>query len=139
MDNKIVAVVIIILLIVVGAAYIMGAQNFNTPAIAVNNTTNATQDINKAVHDSNKHENDTKQNTTPNVKISAAQAQQIAIGAAQELGGENDTAGTPKLYKWTVNKLHTWVWDVPLFDAKTKKSAGAMDVDAMTGEVIMNE
>jgi len=55
------------------------------------------------------------------------------------LGGENDTAGTPTLFKWTQNKLHTWVWHVPLYDATTKKSAGAMDVDAITGEVIMNE
>ncbi|MGB9937995.1 MAG: hypothetical protein ACPK7O_09780 [Methanobacterium sp.] len=139
MDNKIVAVIIVLLLIVVGAAYVLGTQNSNIPAIAVNST-NTTKDINSTIHDSNKHKNDTKQNTTPtDLKISAAQAQQIAIGAAQELGGENDTAGTPTLFKWTANKRHTWVWDVPLFDAKTKKSAGSMDVDAYTGEVIMNE
>lgn len=140
MDNKIVAVIIIVLLIIVGAAYVLGTQNSNTPALTVNNSTNITNEIDKAVHDSTKHKNDTKQNTTPsNLKISAAQAQQIAIGAAQELGGENDTAGTPTLFKWTANTRHTWVWDVPLFDATTKKSAGSMDVDAMTGEVVMNE
>ncbi|HML05882.1 MAG TPA: hypothetical protein VK426_08930 [Methanobacterium sp.] len=140
MDNKIVAVIIIVLLIIIGAAYVLGTQNSNTPDINVNNSSNTTQDINKAIHDSTKHKNDTKQNTTPtNLKISAAQAQQIAIGAAQELGGENDTAGTPTLFKWTGKTKHTWVWDVPLYDAVTKKSAGSMDVDAMTGEVIMNE
>jgi hypothetical protein len=43
------------------------------------------------------------------------------------------------LFKWTENNLHTWVWDVPLFDAATKKSLGALYVDAMNGEIIMNE
>ncbi len=136
MDNKIVAVIIIVLLIVVGAAYVMGTQNSNTPSVAVNNTTNDTKDLTKVTHTS------TKKNTTnnnPTVKISASQAQSIAVGAAEELGGEKVKAGTPILFKWTENTKHTWVWDVPLTYVSNGTDAGAMYVDAMTGVVIMNE
>ncbi len=136
MDNKIIALIVIVLLVAVGAAYVLAIQSPATNTTVANNTTN---NASIYTHNETKHSNDTKQSNTTNVKISAAQAQKIAIGAAQELGGGNDTAGTPTLFKWTKNKLHTWAWDVPLFDAVTKKSAGSMDVDAMTGEVIMNE
>lgn len=140
MDSKMIALIIVLIIVIAGAAYFMGTQNSNTPALAVNNITNTTKDMNNTIHDSSKHKNDTKQNTTPtDLKISASKAQQIAIGSAKELGGENDTAGTPTLFMWTGKTKHTWVWHVPLFDAKTKKSAGSMDVDAYTGEVIMNE
>jgi hypothetical protein len=135
MDKKIIALIVVVLLVVIAAAYVLATQSPATNTTVVNNTTNTSN----ITHSATKHTNVTPQNNTPNVKISAAQAQKIAIGAAQELGGENDTAGTPTLFKWTANKLHTWAWDVPLFDAVTKKSAGSMDVDAMTGEVIMNE
>lgn len=137
MDNKIIALIAVIILIIAGGAYILGTQSGPTnTTLATNNTTS---NINTTTDNKTGQKNDTKQNSTVNVKISAKEAQKIAIGTAQELGGENDTAGTPTLYKWTKNNLHTWVWNVPLYDAKTKKSAGSLDVDAMTGEVIMNE
>lgn len=138
MDYKIVAVIIVVLLIVMGAAYVLGTQNSNTPVVAVNNTTNATKDISKVTHDHSTHKNNSNQTNTT-VKISATQAQKIAVGAAEELGGEKVKAGTPVLFKWTQNKLHTWAWDVPLFYVANGTDAGGLYVDAMTGEVIMNE
>lgn len=129
---------IVVVLIIAGGAYYVGTMSnpaTNTTVVA-NNTTN---DTNYKTQESIDQKNITSKNDTPNIKISAKEAQQIAIGTAQELGGENDTAGTPTLYKWTKNNLHTWAWNVPLYDAKTKKSAGSLDVDAMTGKVIMNE
>jgi uncharacterized membrane protein YkoI len=38
-----------------------------------------------------------------------------------------------------VDNKHTWVYNVNLYDVKTKKSVGALYVDAMNGEIIMNE
>ncbi len=137
MDNKIVAVIIVVLLIVIGGAYVLGTQNSNIPVV-VNNTTNATKDISKVTHDHSTHKNNTNQTNTT-VKISATQAQKIAVSAAEELGGEKVKAGAPVLFKWTQNKLHTWAWDVPLFYVANGTDAGGLYVDAMTGEVIMNE
>jgi hypothetical protein len=135
-DRKIIALIVVVLIVLVLGVYIFATQNtFNN--LTANNTTNTTNTSQIAVN--NNSSNNSSGNNTTNVKVSAAQAQAIAIGAAKELGGNNDTAGTPTLFKWTQNKLHTWVWNVPLFDAVTKKSDGAMYVDAETGEVIMNE
>lgn len=139
MDSKIIAIFVVIVIVVAAGAYYLGTMSTPTrnTTVSTNNTTgNATNHQN---HDINKHKNTTKKNETPAVKISASKAQEIAIGSARELGGEDDIAGTPTLFKWTQNKLHTWAWHVPLYDAKTKKSAGALDIDAMTGAVIMNE
>ncbi len=126
------------MIVVAAGAYYLGTMSapVTNTTVSTDNTSDNATNYN---HDINKHKNATKKNETPDIKISATKAQQIAIGSAQELGGENDTAGTPTLFKWTENNKHTWVWHVPLYDAKTKKSAGAMDVDAMTGVVIMNE
>jgi uncharacterized protein YxeA len=134
MDNKIIALIIIIILIVIAGVYLFATQNTaktNTTLITTNNTTQITH------HNQTTHNN--TQNDTTKVKISAKQAQENAIGAEKDLMGINATAGTPVLFKWTENNLHTWVWDVPLFDATTKKSLGALYVDAMNGEIIMNE
>jgi hypothetical protein len=132
-DRKIIALVIIVLIVLVTGVYIFATQNTSNQTI--NNTTNTTNTAQIVA----KNTSNSSSNNTTNVKVSAAQAQAIAIGSAQELGGQNDTAGTPTLFKWTKNNLHTWAWNVPLFDAVTKKSDGSMDVDAETGVVIMNE
>ena len=135
MDRKIIALIVVVLIVLVLGVYIFAIQN-TTNNLTSNNTTNTT--TSQIVVNNNTSNNSSGNNTT-NVKVSAAQAQSIAIGAAKELGGNNDTAGTPTLFKWTQNKLHTWAWNVPLFDAVTKKSDGSMYVDAETGVVIMNE
>jgi len=133
MDNKIVALIIIVVLIVIAGVYVFSTQNTNKTNTTLNNTNNTTQ----IIHNQTKHNN--IQNDTTKVKISAKQAQENAIGAEKDLTGVNATAGTQVLFKWTENNLHTWAWDVPLYDAATKKSLGALYVDAMTGEIIMNE
>lgn len=138
MDNKMIALIIVVVLIIAGGAYYFGTMS-NPTNNTVNNTTNTTTNTTYNTHNSTDHKNDTPTNNTPDLKISAKKAQEIAIGSAQELGEHNDTAGTPTLYKWTQNTKHTWVWHVPLYDAKTGASDGAMDIDAMTGVVIMNE
>jgi uncharacterized protein YxeA len=135
MDNKIIALIIIVVLIVVGGVYVFATQNTAKTNSTLNTTNNTTQII---IHHNQTTHNNTQNNTTE-VKISAKQAQENAIGAEKDLMGINATAGTPVLFKWTENNLHTWVWDVPLFDAATQKSLGALYVDAMNGEIIMNE
>ncbi|MGZ7095735.1 MAG: PepSY domain-containing protein [Methanobacterium sp.] len=134
MERKFIALIVIIVVIIAGAAYVLGAQNSSIPSIAVNNST-ASKDISTTTYNPSKNSNQ----TNPSIKISASQAQQIAVGAAEELGGQKVKAGTPTLFKWTANNKHTWVWNVPLTYVSTGKSAGYMYVDAITGTVIMNE
>ena len=142
MDNKIIALIVIILVVIVGAVYIL-ANPGNTNQTASANNTNITNTTNNSTTSTITNETSSKSsnntNSTPNVKISAAQAQKIAVESSEELGGQIVTAGTPTLFKWTANKLHTWVWNVPLYDAKTKKSVGPWYVDAYTGASCMNE
>ena len=145
MDNKIIVLIVIVLIIIIGAAYLLanpGNQNqtaINTSNItSTGNNTIQNNATNTSVNNGNSSKNNNQTNGTGNIKISAQQAQKIAVGSAKELGGQTVTAGTPTLFKWTANNRHTWVWKVPLFDTKGK-SAGSMDVDAYTGEVIMNE
>ncbi len=112
----------------------MGTQNSSIPAISVNNSTDLTKNPTTTTNTSK----NTNQ-SNPSVKISASKAQQIAVGAAEELGGQKVKAGSPTLFKWTANNKHTWVWNVPLTYVSTGKSAGYIYVDAITGTVIMNE
>ena len=144
MDNKIVALIIIVLLIVIGGFYLFSTQISANNNSTINNTNNNTQ-LNTSHTGSvntiktNNKTNNTNQNSTTKVKISPKQAQINAVGAEKELTGNDVFAGTPKLFKWTINNKHTWVYNVNLYDVKTKKSVGALYVDAMNGEIIMNE
>ncbi len=144
MDNKIIALIIIILLIVIGGFYVFSTQISANNNSTINNTNNNTQlntthtsDVN-TVKTTNKT-NNTNQNSTTKVKISPKQAQINAVGAEKELSGNDVFAGTPELFKWTTNNKHTWVYNVNLYDVKTKKSVGALYVDAINGIIIMNE
>ena len=124
MNRKMIAVIIIVLVIVMGAVYVFATQNSNVPDLSINNTTDSRDVVNnasKTVHNQTKNQNATKQNNTAQVKISAAQAQQIAINAAKKLVGENCTAGTSKLFKWTANKKHTWAGMYHFLMPKPKK------------------
>lgn len=141
MDNKIIVLIIIVLLVIVGAAYVLGTQN-STPSINLNitNTTNnVTKDPSKIIHSAAKQQNNTKKNETANVSITADQAQQIAISSSEDLGFPAKPHGTPTLFKWTQNKLHTWAWDVPLEFESGDTKYGSLYVDADTGNIIMNE
>ena len=135
MDNKIIALIIIVILVIIGGVYFFATQNNNNSTLnytnnsTINTTNNSTQTTNQG---------NTTQNTTANIKISSKQAQQIAISSTKDLTGENDTAGTPTLFRWTTNNHHTWVWKVPLTNTATGKT-GSLDIDAITGEVILNE
>jgi uncharacterized protein YxeA len=139
-DNKIIALVIIIILLVIGGLYLFATQNnSNTTLNTTNNSTiNTTNNTNQVTSNGTNLNNATTQNNNTNVKVSASQARQIAIGASKDLTGETDTAGTPTLIKWTTNTKHTWVWKVPLTNTATGKT-GLMYIDAIIGEVIMNE
>ncbi len=139
-DNKIIALVIIIILLVIGGLYLFATQNnSNTTLNTTNNSTiNITNNTNQVTSNGTNLNNATTQNNNTNVKVSSSQAQQIAIDASKDLTGETDTAGTPTLIKWTTNTKHTWVWKVPLTNTATGKT-GLMYIDAITGEVIMNE
>ena len=137
MDNKIIALIIIIVIVVIGGVYFFATQNNGNSTL--NTTNNSTiNTINNTPTNGTNQSNNIPNNNTTNVKISAKQAQTIAIGASKDLTGETDTAGTPNLFKWTTNNKHTWVWNVPLTNTATGKT-GSMDIDATTGEVIMNE
>ena len=141
MDNKIIALIIIIILLVIGGLYLFATQNnSNTTLNTTNNSTiNTTNNTNQVTSNGTNLNNATTQNNNnTNVKVSASQARQIAIGASKDLTGETDTAGTPTLIKWTTNTKHTWVWKVPLTNTATGKT-DLMYIDATTGEVIMNE
>ncbi|WP_414469409.1 hypothetical protein [Methanobacterium sp. ACI-7] len=130
MDNKIVALVIVILLVVVGAAYFMGTQNSNTPVVALNSSNGTNKSIDNILHNETKHKNDTKTNNTTNVKISAQQAQQLAVQAMKEDFGFDYKAGKPTLY---AVKETPW-WHVPLYDLNGTFE-GYVDVNAITGGV----
>lgn len=144
MDNKIIGLIVIVLIVIIGAVYLLAnPSNQNQTAI---NTSNITSTGNNTIQSNatntsdngNSSKNNNQTNGTGNIKISSQQAQKIAVDSTKELSGQTVTAGTPTLFKWTANNRHTWVWKVPLFDTNGK-SAGSMDVDAYTGEVIMNE
>ena len=133
MDNKVMALILIVVVVVVaGAAYYLGTQQSTPPA---NNTTNQTNTNATPIH------NGTNQatNETPKVNITAQQAQQIAIDASADLGFPAKAHGTPVLFKWTQNHLHTWAWDVPLEFESGATKHGSMYVDAYTGAIVMNE
>jgi hypothetical protein len=143
-DNKIIGLIVIVLIVIIGAVYLLAnPSNQNQTAI---NTSNITSTGNNTIQSNatntsdngNSSKNNNQTNGTGNIKISSQQAQKIAVDSTKELSGQTVTAGTPTLFKWTANNRHTWVWKVPLFDTNGK-SAGSMDVDAYTGEVIMNE
>jgi uncharacterized protein YxeA len=146
MDNKIIALILIILLIVIGGFYVFSAQSSANTNLTTNNTNNTkkTTELNPT-HTSNVNTVKTTNNTnypnqnTTKVKISPKQAQINAIGVEKEIVGNDVFAGTPELFKWTTNNKHTWVYNVNLYDVKTKKSVGALYVDAMNGKIIMNE
>lgn len=146
MDNKIIGLIVIVLIVIIGAVYLLAnPSNQNQTAINTsnitstgNNTNIQSNATNTSANNGNSSKNNNQANSTGNIKISSQQAQKIAVDSTKELGGQTVTAGTPTLFKWTANNRHTWVWKVPLFDTKGK-SAGSMDVDAYTGEVIMNE
>jgi len=129
MDKKVMALILVVVLVVAGAAYLLGTQS----RPAVNNTTNQTNTT--PIH------NGTNQatNQTPKVNITAQQAQKIAIDASADLGYPAKAHGTPVLFKWTKNKLHTWVWDVPLEFESGSTKHGSFYVDAYTGVIVMNE
>jgi LAS superfamily LD-carboxypeptidase LdcB len=136
MDNKTIALIIVVILIVIGGVYFFGIQNnSNSTLNTTNNSTNNSTQTNSNITNPN---NTTNQNNTANIKISAKQAQQIAIDTTKDITGENDTAGTPSLFKWTANNQHTWVWKVPLTNTATGKTS-SLDIDAITGKVILNE
>ena len=143
MDNKIIALTIIILIIVIGGFYVLSAQS-SAKNLTINNTNNTTQlnpthtnTVNTIKTTNNT--NTTNQNSTTKVKITPKQAQINAVGAEKELTGNDVYAGKPELFNWTTNNKHTWVYNVNLYDVKTKKSVGALYVDAMNGIIIMNE
>ena len=138
MDNKIIALIIIVILVVIGGLYFFATQSNSNNNTTLNTTNNSTINTTQTTNNDSIQNNTTQQNNTTNVKISAKQAQQIAIGSVKDLTGENDTAGTPTLFKWTTNNEHTWVWHVPLTNVATGKK-GSLDIDAITGNVIMNE
>jgi hypothetical protein len=143
MDNKIIALIIIILVIVIGGFYVFSAQS-SADNLTINNTNNTTQlnpthtnTVNTIKTTNNT--NNTNQNSTTKVKISPKQAQINVVGVEKELTGNDVFAGKPDPFKWTTNNKHTWVYNVNLYNVKTKKSVGAIYVDAMNGEIIMNE
>ncbi len=144
MDNKIIALIMIILLIVIGGFYVFSTQISANNNTTINNTNNTTQ-LN-TIHTNNVNTvkttnktNNNNQNSTTKVKISPKQAQINAVEVEKELTGNDVFAGTPELFKWTTNNKHTWVYNVKLYDVKTKKGVGALYVDAINGEIIMNE
>jgi uncharacterized protein YxeA len=139
-DNKSIVLVIIIVIVVIGGFYLFATQsNGNTTLNTTNNSTiNTTNNTNQETSNGTNQNNAIQQNNITNVKVSANQAQKIAVDAVKDLKGENYTAGTPTLIKWTTNKKHTWVWVVPITNTATGKK-GSLDVDAITGDVILNE
>lgn len=143
MDKKIILLVVIALVVVVGAFYVLEHRgNLNTTLNISPNTTNTTNitnttDTHEVIHKETEH-NYTK-NETANVKISAKEAQKIAIEGSADLGFPAKPHGTPTLFKWTENNRHTWVWKVTLEFLAGDVKYGLIYVDAMNGEIIMNE
>lgn len=143
MDNKIILLVEIALIVVVGAFYALQNNiNINTTPNISSNTTNTTNitnttDTREVIHKETEH--NYAKNETANVKISAKEAQKIAIDGSADLGFPAKPHGTPILFKWTENNRHTWVWKVPLEFLAGNVKYGYIYVDAMNGEIIMNE
>ena len=144
MDNKIIVLIIIILLIVIGLFYVFSTQSSADNNLTLNNTTQLnttpTSNVNTVkTNDNYNNNNNNTQNSTPTVKISPEQAQITVVGVEEDMMGDKVYAGKPELFKWKTNNKHTWVYNVNLYDIKTEKSVGSLYVDAMSGEVIMNE
>jgi|GEM_PF-2813062 len=144
MDKKIILLVAVALLVVVGAFYVLENRgNLNTTLNLSPNTTNTTNitdithNTTEVIHKETEH-NYTK-NERAKVKISAKEAQKIAIEGSADLGFPAKPHGTPTLFKWTENNRHTWVWKVPLEFLAGDVKYGYIYVDAMNGEIIMNE
>ena len=125
MDNKIVALIIVILLIVVGAAYVLGTQNSNTPALTINNTTNSSNTVNtEKITDTTKKATNTT-NSTPKTNITAQQAISLVEQNGQAAGEPITVKATnPRLIK--VAGVYYW---------KVTYDGGPMYVNANTGEV----
>ena len=143
MDNTIIWMIVIVLLVLIGGVYFFSTQSSADSNLTINETNNTqinpAQTSNVKTIKTTNNANNTNQNSTPNVKISPKQAQINAVGAEKELTGNDVFAGKPNLFKWTSNTKHTWVYNVNLYDIKTKKSVGALYVDAMNGDIVMNE
>lgn len=144
MDKKIILLVAVALLVVVGAFYVLENRgNLNTTLNLSPNTTNTTNitdithNATEVIHKETEH-NYTK-NERAKVKISAEEAQKIAIEGSADLGFPAKPHGTPTLFKWTENNRHTWVWKVPLEFLAGDVKYGYVYVDAVNGEIIMNE
>lgn len=144
MDKKIILLVAVALLVVVGAFYVLENRgNLNTTLNLSPNTTNTTNitdithNATEVIHKETEH-NYTK-NETAKVKISAEEAQKIAMEGSADLGFPAKPHGTPTLFKWTENNRHTWVWKVPLEFLAGDVKYGYVYVDAVNGEIIMNE
>ena len=135
--------IVIVLLVLIGGVYFFSTQSSADSNLTINETNNTqinpAQTSNVKTIKTTNNANNTNQNSTPNVKISPKQAQINAVGAEKELTGNDVFAGKPNLFKWTSNTKHTWVYNVNLYDIKTKKSVGALYVDAMNGDIVMNE
>ena len=116
--------IIVILLIVVGAAYVLGTQNSNTPALTVNNSTTSTVITEKTTDTTKRATNTT--NSTPNTNITAQQA----INIVQQEGNDPQD---PNKYKATNPRLvkvqGTYYWKVHF-------AGGDVYVNANTGEYI---
>ncbi len=134
MDRKLVVLIVAAIVIVAGVGYVM-TQNSSVPNLTVNNSTgepiNVSQTTKATLHNESTHTNNNhaKTNDTTKVKISAAQAQKIAVNAIKQDFGETYVAGTPTLY--TI-KGTPW-WHVPLNNADGTY-VGSLDVNAITGE-----
>lgn len=132
MDRKIVLLIVAAIVIIAGVTYVMATQNSSVVNNSTDNTTNIAKTTTKAtLHHESSHSNNnhTKTNDTSQVKISAAQAQKIAVNAIKEDFSETYVAGTPTLYKV---KGTPW-WHVPLNQADGTY-VGSLDVNAITGE-----
>lgn len=144
MDKKTILLVAVALVVVFGAFYVLENKgNLNTSLNISSNTTNTANVINTTHNASEVIHNETEHNYTKNetakVKISAKEAQKIAIDGSADLGFPAKPHGTPTLFKWTENNKHTWVWKVPLEFLAGDLKYGSLYVDAMNGEIIMNE
>lgn len=140
MDNKIIAIIVIVIVVAIGAIYVLANPGSNNTTQNVStNDTNITSTTNNTTNPIHNQSSRNTTNETPKVNITAAQAQQIAIDASADLGFPAKAHGTPKLFRWTENTRHTWVWDVPLEFESGSTKYGSFYVDAYTGEIIMNE